>query len=395
MCVGKPVSGKVHLTVFTNDSLLEVKATHQVDGVAQLEMRFNKEFKIYEQPEEVNLNFTFTEQYTNRSIAKSLKFTVYKTNYIAQLVKETPGFLPGQEFTATVKMEHRDGSPARSVNCAVEVVGLEETFDETFATDDEGEITHEFTPTENDDIYIKVSVGENEILDETIEREQQNAEAIFKITNVNELQLSQPIKLQVTCRQKVKFLVYYVVSKGNVILQDFIRSKKDRFDLTLKYSDNMVPEAKVLVVTVANNTVVYGIKDIVFPGLLNNLEMELEDNEVKLGEQIQLEIVARPASYVALAAYDKSLLKYGSTHDLYYSDVHQLYESFHQIDKNEFDVFQAFYIVDHLPYSIKRGEVVTLQFTIFNNLGADFITEVMLENVQDQMEFVEQPTSSK
>lgn len=58
----------------------------------------------------------------------------------------------------------------------------------------------------------------------------------------------------------------------------------------------------------------------------------------------------------------------------------------------EFNTKKAFYIVDHLPYSIKQDEVVVLQFTLFNNLGSDFYTTVQLINVQNQFEFV--PTNS-
>lgn len=55
----------------------------------------------------------------------------------------------------------------------------------------------------------------------------------------------------------------------------------------------------------------------------------------------------------------------------------------------QFHTTKAFYIVDHLPYSIKRGEVVTLQFTLFNNLGGNYITKVTLFNVQNQIEFMD------
>uniref|UniRef100_A0A182NVA5 TEP1-F n=1 Tax=Anopheles dirus TaxID=7168 RepID=A0A182NVA5_9DIPT len=54
---------------------------------------------------------------------------------------------------------------------------------------------------------------------------------------------------------------------------------------------------------------------------------------------------------------------------------------------------QPFYIVESLPYSIKRGEAVVLQFTLFNNLGEGYIANVTLYNVANQMEFVDNPTN--
>uniref|UniRef100_A0A182W9G3 TEP1-F n=1 Tax=Anopheles minimus TaxID=112268 RepID=A0A182W9G3_9DIPT len=52
---------------------------------------------------------------------------------------------------------------------------------------------------------------------------------------------------------------------------------------------------------------------------------------------------------------------------------------------------QPFYIVESLPYSIKRDEAVVLQFTLFNNLGGEYIADVTLYNVANQTEFIGRP----
>ncbi|XP_049293398.1 CD109 antigen-like [Anopheles funestus] len=61
----------------------------------------------------------------------------------------------------------------------------------------------------------------------------------------------------------------------------------------------------------------------------------------------------------------------------------------------EFTTILPFYIVDSLPYSIKRGEVVELQFTLFNNLGEEYNAEVTLYNVFKQMEFIGRPLEAE
>ncbi|XP_053668473.1 thioester-containing protein 1 allele S3-like [Anopheles marshallii] len=57
----------------------------------------------------------------------------------------------------------------------------------------------------------------------------------------------------------------------------------------------------------------------------------------------------------------------------------------------QFTTVQPFYIVESLPYSIKRGEAVVLQFTLFNNLGGEYIADVTLYNVANQTEFIGRP----
>uniref|UniRef100_A0A2M4B9N5 TEP1-F n=1 Tax=Anopheles marajoara TaxID=58244 RepID=A0A2M4B9N5_9DIPT len=57
----------------------------------------------------------------------------------------------------------------------------------------------------------------------------------------------------------------------------------------------------------------------------------------------------------------------------------------------QFTTVRQFYIVDNLPYSIKRGEAVLLQFTLFNTLGAEYFADVTLHNMANQIEFVGRP----
>ncbi|XP_053668194.1 thioester-containing protein 1 allele S3-like [Anopheles marshallii] len=57
----------------------------------------------------------------------------------------------------------------------------------------------------------------------------------------------------------------------------------------------------------------------------------------------------------------------------------------------QFTTVQPFYIVDNLPHSIKRYEAVELQFTLFNLLEEEYIADVTLYNVDNQMDFIGQP----
>uniref|UniRef100_A0A4Y0BF41 TEP1-F n=1 Tax=Anopheles funestus TaxID=62324 RepID=A0A4Y0BF41_ANOFN len=61
----------------------------------------------------------------------------------------------------------------------------------------------------------------------------------------------------------------------------------------------------------------------------------------------------------------------------------------------EFTTIQPFYIVENLPYSIKRGEVVELHFTLFNNLEREYNAEVTLYNVFNQIEFIGRPLEAE
>ncbi|XP_052891665.1 thioester-containing protein 1 allele S3-like [Anopheles moucheti] len=288
---------------------------------------------------------------------------------------------------------------------------------------------------------------------------------------------------------KTTFVEKYTVSKGTIQDAGIIHPhRKKKEHLKIVATEKMIPKAKILVATVSNNTVIWDSLDLDLKQLGNNLQLFTDETEVKPGSEINLQLKGRPGAYVALAAYDKGLLQFSSKHDLFWEDVMQLFDNFHAVNKNEFNVFhsmglfvklsgetklepmgakterfgspfvpfsnlvhyrtnfleswlwqnmtirrdgmlkfsevvpdtttswyltafsidpvhgfgiikkpiqfttaQPFYIVENLPYSIKRDETAVLQFTLFNNLGAEYVAEVTLYNVANQTEFIGRP----
>lgn len=56
------------------------------------------------------------------------------------------------------------------------------------------------------------------------------------------------------------------------------------------------------------------------------------------------------------------------------------------------NVFQPFFVSLNLPYSIKRGEVVSIPIVVFNYMETDQSAEVVLHNADNEFDFVE-PTN--
>ncbi|XP_037033233.1 CD109 antigen-like [Bradysia coprophila] len=62
---------------------------------------------------------------------------------------------------------------------------------------------------------------------------------------------------------------------------------------------------------------------------------------------------------------------------------------------SELCVQQQFHISIHLPYSVKRGEVVTIPCSIFNYLPNEIEAEIILENEHKEFEFVDSAISNE
>nr|Q9GYW4.1 RecName: Full=Thioester-containing protein 1 allele S1; Short=TEP1s; AltName: Full=TEP1-F; AltName: Full=Thioester-containing protein I; Contains: RecName: Full=Thioester-containing protein 1 N-terminal; Short=TEP1-N; Contains: RecName: Full=Thioester-containing protein 1 C-terminal; Short=TEP1-C; Flags: Precursor [Anopheles gambiae]AAG00600.1 thioester-containing protein I [Anopheles gambiae] len=485
---GKPVQGVAKVELYLDDDKLNQKKELTVYGKGQVELRFDN-FAMDADQQDVRVKVSFIEQYTNRTVVKQSQITVYRYAYRVELIKESPQFRPGLPFKCALQFTHHDGTPAKGITGKVEVSDV--GFETTTTSDNDGLIKLELQPSEGtEQLGINFNAVDGFFFYEDVNKVETVTDAYIKLELKSPIKRNKLMRFMVTCTERMTFFVYYVMSKGNIIDAGFMRpNKQTKYLLQLNATEKMIPKAKILIATVAGRTVVYDYADLDFQELRNNFDLSIDEQEIKPGRQIELSMSGRPGAYVGLAAYDKALLLFNKNHDLFWEDIGQVFDGFHAINENEFDIFhslglfartlddilfdsanektgrnalqsgkpigklvsyrtnfqeswlwknvsigrsgsrklievvpdtttswyltgfsidpvyglgiikkpiqfttvQPFYIVENLPYSIKRGEAVVLQFTLFNNLGAEYIADVTLYNVANQTEFVGRP----
>uniref|UniRef100_A0A4Y0BF69 TEP1-F n=1 Tax=Anopheles funestus TaxID=62324 RepID=A0A4Y0BF69_ANOFN len=485
---GKPVKGYVKVELYLEDDKRDQVKEFEMSGMGQVTLRFNEELELFHDQQDVLVKTTFIEQESNRTVVKESQISVYKHPYRVELIKESPQFRPGKPFKCTLQFRYHDGTPAKGVTGKVEV--MEVGYETTATTDDKGRILLELSPSDSTDTMVIYFSNDDDgfFFNEQVDKVDVLTDAYLKLELKSPIKLNRKLRLMVTCNERMTFFMYYVVSKGNIIESGFMRpNRQNKYPLELDATEKMIPKAKIIVATVAKQTVIYDFVDIDFEELRNNFELSVDEQELKPGRQIGLRMSGRPGAYVGLAAYDKGLLYYNKNHDLFWKDAMQVFDGFHAIDENEFDKFnsmglfgrtldgiefdgandksarnglqnpfarsvsyrtnfleswlwknvtigssgtytiievvpdtttswyltgfsidpvyglgiikkpiqfttiQPFYIVENLPYSIKRGEAVVLQFTLFNNLEREYFADVTLYNVANQTEFIGRP----
>ncbi|XP_049540006.1 CD109 antigen-like [Anopheles darlingi] len=502
---GKPVIGRVKLQLYDGDNNLELSKEYDVNGMLQVHLPFTNPLILYGESQDVRVNVSFSEQYTNRTVVQNRLITVYKYKYQVKLEKESPAFRPGSPFKCLLKVEHRDGTPAKGVTVLVRIDGLGlSNPEQSYKSDDAGAIKLQLSTTASaETIQITASIDDQELLEDTILKMEQNIEKFITIDLKDRyVGLGHDMSFRITCSDQLKFFVYYFVSKGNIVDSGYARpGKLSRYTLTLKATEKMMPKAKVVVATVTNNIVVFDYVDIEFHEFQNKIDIRIDESQIRPGGQIGLIFNGLPKTYVALASYDESLLQHGKDHDIMRQNIWTIFDEFHAVPPNEHDkinsmglfvrtlddvtidtandksartgeaggegeansaidlvqkmiryrtdfreswlwknitlprsgrfplveqvpdtitswyltgfsidpvhgigiikkpihytTLQQFYIVDNLPYSIKRDEAVVLQFTLFNTLGAEYIADVTMFNVRDEIEFIGQPENAK
>ncbi|XP_049540007.1 CD109 antigen-like [Anopheles darlingi] len=482
---GKPVIGSVKIDLYDdeNKSLYKLKQA-DLNGMLQVHLPFTEPLSIVELQQDVNVKVTFTERYTNRTIIKDYQITVYKHKYRVVLGKVLQ---PNSYPQYTLKIEHQNGTPAEGVNLQVRGGGITSNGWTQNVTSSKGGNISLSLPPFNMTQIISVSHAGKQIFKTEIEKGEIQSYT-FDI-NVEVKSIIGKIKLQIKSSHRLQFFIYYIVSKGNIVDAKYVSANSiEKITHYINVSQNMLPRAKLICMTVIDGSMLTVTKQINFEEFSNKFDLTTEDDDgdLKPGRQIVLKITGPPKAYVALASYDQSLLQHGTGHDIVREDVWNLvdenisddphsYNCFHSmvlftlpgshntdcevndkasrqdhlsnIFKNyelqwrttfsenwlwesyhiphsgrkklikyvpdtitswylsgfsidpmygfgmikkpiQFTTVQPFYIVDHLPYSIKRGEVVLLQFTLFSALNNIYISDVTLYNIDNQMEFI-------
>ncbi|XP_050094456.1 CD109 antigen-like [Anopheles aquasalis] len=496
---GKPVIGTVKMQLVEENVVLESNASigpsireWDVNGLLQVSIPYVTVLNNVDE-RNINLNITFTEQYTNRTVTKEHQITVYKHKYKVTLEEKNHEFHRNAPYKATLLIANQNGTPAAGVAVQVQVDGLDNAMVLNSTSDKKGFIGLYFEPPASADaVNITVTIGEERLLFETIKKVEHSVNGNIEIELKSPAQLNKMLKAVVKCSTRGSFFAYFVIAKGNIVDSgSYSLGQVTRHSIQFNVTEPMVPKFKLVVATVSNNIIVYDYVDVVVKEFLNNFDIRIvgdKSDTFRPDNQIEFNLLGRPEAYVALASYDKSVLQHGSLHDIGLDDVWRVFEGFHTPESNKFDVFQSmglfvrvldelpleraplrssrktvplggtaepqrlvayrtdfpeawlwktlalpstgritiveqlpdtttswyltgfsidpvygfgiikkplqfttdqpFYIVDNLPYSVKRGEAVLLQFTLFNTLGAEYMADVTMYNVANQIEFV-------
>uniref|UniRef100_A0A182NV98 Alpha-2-macroglobulin domain-containing protein n=1 Tax=Anopheles dirus TaxID=7168 RepID=A0A182NV98_9DIPT len=121
----------------------------------------------------------------------------------------------------------------------------------------------------------------------------------------------------------------------------FKTNKVTRFHVNpILASEKMVPQAKIVVVTVSENSeFCWDYITVDFPPLDDQLDIILNEGEVKPGHEVEVILRGRPRSYVGLAGYGSRLHEFSAYQDIFMNDVKELFNGLFSINAHGFDAF--------------------------------------------------------
>ncbi|XP_035789680.1 uncharacterized protein LOC118465485 [Anopheles albimanus] len=145
--------------------------------------------------------------------------------------------------------------------------------------------------------HLRVSEGDHQTLFEMIYELERASDMFFKVKLLTCVKFNRLIKLMVSCSLPMAILLYYVISKGNIVETEFFKPHQmSRYVFRILMNNEMFLDA----ITMCIN------------GLGSPLDIMIEEHigkdGIDLGDEIELAIRGRPGAFVALTAYDQRFL---------------------------------------------------------------------------------------
>uniref|UniRef100_A0A182NV61 Alpha-2-macroglobulin domain-containing protein n=1 Tax=Anopheles dirus TaxID=7168 RepID=A0A182NV61_9DIPT len=358
---GKSLQGLAKVELYVEDRELGQMQEFEMHGLIQKWVPFNNDVEVSDNQQNVRVRVTFIEQDTNHTAVQETEITVYKYPYRVELVKSRPQFRPGFQFKCVLQFRYHDGTPAKDISGRVEVEEL--GYEKEATTDDEGLIKLELLVNESIEQFDIMFVDYDFLFIETVRKVPTTSNIFINLElKSNYTKQTEPIDLEVTCNERMAFFVYYVVTKGKIVDCRLIKTgKANKHRITINASENMFPTAKIIVATVdKNDKLVWDSLDVDFAQHANHLDIIVEKNVFKLGDETEFILRGRPGSYVGLAAYDMNLLDVSKHHGINVKDMEEMYNRFHVIHPNELDSFSS----TGLFFSIDSYTVLGLRSTV-------------------------------
>ncbi|XP_044316037.1 CD109 antigen [Drosophila rhopaloa] len=351
---GQPIVGEATLSIyptffgslqpFVND--LITRKVVPIDGNAYFEFDIENELHLKQDYERQYLLDALVEEKSTGSVQNySTVLTLHLNHYRVETVKVPSYYIPGVPFEASARIARNDGSQLRDFNPHItayltNVYGSSEMYNRTsYNLDASGEIKMKFTvPIGDRDEFHSIIVDYQGVISEVgkIPRKHLHSKNYITAKVLNDRPtVNQEISVVVRSFEPIKYFMYQVVGRGDIILSRNVDVADGTFH-TIKFlaSFAMMPRAKLLVYTVVNGEFVYDEQVIQFEeNLLNAVQVEAPIRAPP-GQDIDIGISTKPYSYVGLMLVDQNANALRSGHDLTHQRLMDALRSYELSDVN-------------------------------------------------------------
>ncbi|XP_073826189.1 thioester-containing protein 2 isoform X3 [Musca autumnalis] len=359
---GKPVKGKVTVSIASSPRTEAAEKTIDVDGKGHLEFDLVKDLKLdrgqfdgmskhqsryygYLPPLEVLA--VVTEGYTGNSQNKTTSINLEPSRYRINVPENVYDYVPKKPFEIKAFVQKLDGSPVRDAKSkaklnikrqsyywmADEKEGNKADYVYESEVKDDGSIL--FTVTIPDEGYygdVTIEFEEKThylpgIRSKEVKKDDENKDGKVKeesfgplkiVKKSESFRLVDDVEFEVKSDDPMPYFVYVITGRGKMLEQKYVALPENTksHKVTIKPTFDMVPNAKIYAYYVRNGELKFNEATINFNDDFENKIEITAPEEAKPSEEVTLNIKADPDSFIGLMGVDQSVLLLKSGNDL-------------------------------------------------------------------------------
>lgn len=347
--LGQPVKGQATIAVFPRyksgyiQPIFSDPVRQVVDISGKVDIEFEnlfKELKLNnDYAREVVFDVVVEEDKTERRQNNTNSLRMYKFSYKLDLIKTADAFKPGLPYTCYLKVSDQDGRPIKDDLNPVSVKsGFGFNTDAYTSTEytipDDGLIRLAFVAPLDDDVQVLGIEAKYKDLSQwfsTIHRAASDSNNYIQARLLTENPTTgKNVKIAVDSSEVLQSFRYEVLGRGNIVQALTVKGTGSTHnEFSVQATKDMSPRAKILVwYTRPDGEIIADAMDFEVEGILTNpVEITINPKQAFPGTIVDVNINAKPNSFIGLLGIDRSVRSLQAGHDIVKEDlIQELYD---------------------------------------------------------------------
>jgi len=340
--LGRPVKGTATVAVYPRykSGYIQpifskpMRQTVDISGKVDIEFDLAKELSLTDDYDrEVVFDVVVEEEKTKRRQNNTNSITLYKFAHKLELIKTADAYKPGMPYTCFLKISTQDGNPVYDdLNKVAVKSGFGSNTDAYATVDypipDDGIIRLAFfapLDTSVDVLGIEAKYRDQSQWFSTVSRAVSNSNRYIQARLASENpRVNSNVKIALSTSEPIESFSYVILGRGNIVNAGTIRNPiNTKHEFLLPTTRDMSPRARLVVSYIREDgEMISDSMDFEVEGVLSNsLDISIDRKQAFPGTTVDIEMKAKPNSFVGILAVDRSVRSLQNTNDITRDDM--------------------------------------------------------------------------
>jgi len=347
--LGRPVKGTATIAVYPRGKSGAIQPIFSeplrqvidISGKVDVEFELAKELRLADDyAKEIVFDVVVEEDKTQRRQNNTNSLTLYKYEYKLELVKTAEAYKPGMPYTAFLKLSYQNGNPVKDDLNPVSVKAGFGASTELYESAEypipaNGIIRLAFVAPVDPNVQVLGIEAKYKGLSQwfsTVHRSESHSNYFIQARLASESpSVGGNVQFAISSSEPLDKFSYVVLGRGNIVSAATVRaSGSTKNEVIIRATRDMSPRARIIVsYSRADGEIVADAMDFEVEGVLSNsLEISMDKAQSFPGNTVDIELRAKPNSFVGVLAIDRSVRTLKAGHDIVKEDLYREIKSY-------------------------------------------------------------------